>query len=305
MSTLQDIDPECSNDTGCEPVEQIIVPRSGDIGNFEVHRALPSRERRTVGPFIFWDQVGPGEFLTNQGVDVRPHPHIGLSTVTYLFSGTLDHKDSLGYAQRIVPGDVNIMTAGSGITHSERTGQDIRQKPSELFGIQSWLALPLKNEEDDADFKHIDQSQLPRIEETGFKARIIMGEYAGKTSPVVTHADTLYVDITLNEGQKIEIPNTTEERALYPLNGKIEVGGTPYDAMQLLILRPGDLVTVKALQDVRIMLMGGEALDGPRHIWWNFVSSRKDRIEQAKEDWQMGRFPDVADDEEFIPLPDH
>lgn len=294
MSILQD-----------DPTEQIIIPRAGDIGNFEVHRALPSKERQMVGPFIFWDQMGPGEFLTDQGVDVRPHPHIGLATVTYLFDGTLDHKDSLGYEQRIKPGDVNIMTAGKGIVHSERTGQDIRQEPSRLFGIQSWLALPQTHEEIDPAFEHTGKADLPLLEYHGVKARVIMGSMFGRTANVSSYSDTLYVDVELEPHAELEIPNTTEERALYALGGAIDVGGITHDPMQLLVLRPGDQVVVKALEaPVRLMILGGAAMDGERHIWWNFVSSRKERIEQAKEDWRKGHFEKVVDDPEFIPLPE-
>jgi len=285
--------------------EQIIIPRSGDIGNFEVFRALPSKERRMVGPFIFWDQMGPGEFLTNQGVDVRPHPHIGLSTVTYLFDGSLDHKDSLGYEQRILPGDVNIMTAGKGITHSERTGRDIRQNPSHLYGIQSWLALPQDQEECAPCFQHTGKKELPLLEYEGMSARVIMGSLFGRTADVQTYSDTLYVDVHLEPGVTLEVPTTTEERAIYALDGKVDIGGAVYDPMQLLVLRPGDHIIITALEHpVRLMLMGGAAMDGDRHIWWNFVSSSKERIDQAKEDWTQGRFDKVAGDDEFIPLPE-
>lgn len=303
MSTLQNIEVHCDDQDDKNPIETIIIPRTGDIGNFEVHRALPARERRMVGPFIFWDQMGPGEFLTGHGVDVRPHPHIGLSTVTYLFSGTLDHKDSLGYDQRISPGAVNLMTAGSGITHSERTGSDIRQNPSDLFGIQSWLALPKSMEETSPSFKHTDKTELPELEYDGFKARVIMGSLWGQTSSVKTYTDTLYLDVTLEAGGTFELPSETEERAIYPLTGKVEIGGIAHDPCQLLVFRPGDQVVVKALEPVRMMVLGGETMDGERHIWWNFVSSDKDRIEQAKQDWKNGRFQMVADDNEFIPLP--
>lgn len=303
MSTLQDIEPECLG-SDCDPVEDIIVPRVGDIGGFEVHRALPSRERQMVGPFIFWDQMGPGEFLTGKGVDVRPHPHIGLSTVTYLFSGSLDHKDSLGYDERILPGDVNVMTAGSGIVHSERTGSDIRDNPSELFGIQSWLALPKDHEEDKPTFVHTGKGELPELEYTGMKARVIMGTLWGKTAPVQTLTDTLYLDVVLEEGGTFELPDDTEERAIYALSGEVEIAGVKHAPNQMLVFRPGDRIVVKALSPVRMMVLGGEAMDGPRHIWWNFVSSSKDRIQQAKEDWKSGKFATVDGDEEFIPLPE-
>tara|TARA_A100001015_G_C15037594_1_gene737339 strand:- start:2017 stop:2934 length:918 start_codon:yes stop_codon:yes gene_type:complete len=304
MSTLQNIDPECEM-KDADSVETIILPRTGDIGNFEVHRALPSRDRQMVGPFIFWDQMGPGEFLTNQGVDVRPHPHIGLSTVTYLFSGSLDHKDSLGSDVRIKPGDVNLMTAGQGITHSERTGQDVRKEPSDMFGIQSWLALPEKYEEIAPDFAHTDKSSLPELEYDDVKARVIMGTLWGQTSPIKSFCDTLYLDVQLDPGGIFEVPDDTEERALYAMGGPIEVNGTRYEPMQMLVLRPHDKIVVTACdQPIRMMVLGGEAADGPRHIWWNFVSSSSERIQQAKDDWRAGRFDPVKDDEEFIPLPE-
>jgi redox-sensitive bicupin YhaK (pirin superfamily) len=286
-------------------IENIIIPRVSDIGNFEVMRALPSKDRQMVGPFIFWDQMGPGEFLTNQGIDVRPHPHIGLSTVTYLFSGTLDHKDSLGYDQRITPGDVNIMTAGSGIVHSERTGVDIRKKPSNLFGIQRWMALPVNNEEKDPAFDHIGKEKLPELQDKGCHVKVIMGDALGCKSPVQTLTHTLYLDVTLEQGSQFEIPNDFEERALYPLGGGIEINGVLYPPSQLYNLRAGDQIVVKATDNTRIMVLGGEAMDGPRHIWWNFVSSSKERIDQAKHDWKNGKFDMVKGDPEFIPLPDN
>lgn len=303
MSFFNAADPECEKLKSGNPVTMKVVPRTADIGNFEVHRALPSREVRMVGPFIFWDQMGPGEFVSGQGVDVRPHPHIGLSTVTYLFSGTLDHKDSLGSDQRITPGDVNVMTSGRGITHSERTGAEIRKNPSNLFGIQSWLALPKNQEERDPGFEHSGKAALPEMEYQGVKARVIMGELFGKTSPVKTFSDTLYLDIALEEGAMFEVPQQTEERGLYPLDGEIEIAGIVYAPMQLLVLKPGDPVVVKARKPTRLMVMGGAVMDGKRHIWWNFVSSSQERIEQAMRDWQEGKFAGVPGDEEFIPLP--
>lgn len=291
-----------------DSIEHIIIPRVGDIGNFEVHRALPSRERQMVGPFIFWDQMGPGEFLTNQGVDVRPHPHIGLSTVTYLFDGSLDHRDSLGFDQRILPGDVNVMTAGSGIVHSERTGADVQGAPSQLFGIQSWLALPEAHEEIAPDFVHTGKAALPTLEYDGVQARVIMGALWGQSSGVSSFSDTLYLDVELQAGAEFEVPIETEERALYAMGGRIEIGGITHDPMQLLVLRPNDQIVVKAdssnVAPVRMMVLGGAAMESERHIWWNFVSSRKERIEQAKEDWRAERFDKVVNDPEFIPLPD-
>lgn len=303
MSTLQELDPECIEENGV--IETIIIPRSVDIGGFEVHRALPSSLRRMVGPFIFWDQMGPGEFISGKGIDVRPHPHIGLSTVTYLFSGTLDHKDSLGSDMRIAPGDVNLMTAGSGIVHSERTGEDIRQNPSNLFGIQSWLALPKHLEECTPEFAHTEKSVLPEMEYQGVRARVIMGSLFGRSASVETFTDTLYLDVEMQDGGIFEIPRETEERAIYILQGRISLGGRDHDAGQLLVLRPGDEAIVKALGSVRMMVLGGAVADGPRHIWWNFVSSDKERIAQAKEDWRQKKFPTIsADQQDFIPLPD-
>lgn len=249
MSWMPGADPDI--DLNCpEMVEMVIIPRTGDIGNFEVRRALPFRKKRMVGPFIFWDQMGPGEFLTNKGVDVRPHPHIGLSTVTYLFDGTLDHKDSLGSDMRIVPGDVNLMTAGRGIVHSERTGKDIRHKPSRLFGIQSWLAQPKSQEEGEPTFSNTTKGALPEFSERGTSGRVIIGDFNGVVSPVPTQWETLYVDLQLEDGGQIEVSKNTEERAIYVLAGQIEIGGCRYDPQQMMVLRPGDNVTVKALGPV-------------------------------------------------------
>lgn len=304
MSYLPCAAPEANLDCP-ECVEMVIVPRTGDIGNFEVRRALPFKNKRMVGPFIFWDQMGPGEFLTGQGIDVRPHPHIGLSTVTYLFDGSMDHKDSLGNDMRIVPGDLNLMTAGSGIVHSERTGHDVRQNPSRLFGIQSWIAQPKHHENGAADFKHTPKSKLPVFDDNGIKGRVILGHFQGVSSPVETQWETLYVDLQLKSNSQIDIPKSTEERAVYVLNGRIEISQMTYDPQQMMVLRPGDDITLRALDDVRIMLLGGAAMDGPRYIFWNFVSSSEDRLQQAKDDWRNGKFDTVPGDEkEYIPLPE-
>lgn len=287
------------------PVEQLIIPRTADLGGFEVHRALPSRARRMVGPFIFWDQMGPGEFLNGQGLDVRPHPHIGLATVTYLFEGTLDHKDSLGSDQRIRPGDVNVMKAGKGITHSERTGQDIRknQPVHTLFGIQSWIALPKNLEESEPEFEHIGDAALPIIEDGGIKTRLIMGEAFGKKSPVKTFSDTFYAEAFMKEGDQLPVPDHHEERAIYALSGQLEIGGQIYQPNQILILKPKDKITVKAKTAVHLMLFGGATMDGERYIDWNFVHSDPERIQEAKKQWVQGEFKMVPGDEEYIPLP--
>lgn len=297
---------DANSDLRCpDGVEMVILPRASDIGGFEVRRALPFRSKRMVGPFIFWDQMGPGEFLSGRGIDVRPHPHIGLTTVTYLLNGSIDHRDSLGNDLRIHAGDVNLMTAGAGIVHSERTGQDIRRRPSNLFGVQSWLAQPQTHEGGDPEFARAPRQSLPTFDEPGISGRLILGEFLGVHSPVVTQWPALYVDVDMKPGAKLGIPATTEERAIYTLLGHVEIGGVRFPPEQMLVLRPGDDVTVVALDDVRVMILGGAVMDGPRYIYWNFVSSSKERLAQAKEDWRNRRFPIIPSDaSEFVPLPD-
>jgi len=296
MSWLPTAEPDA--DLNCPAaVEMVIIPRTSDIGGFEVRRALPFRDRRTVGPFIFWDQMGPGEFLTGHGLDVRPHPHIGLSTVTYLLDGTLDHKDSLGNAVRISAGDVNLMTAGAGIVHSERTGPDVRRSPSRIFGVQSWLAQPKSHEEGPPAFAHAPLDTLPSFDDAGASGRLILGEFHGLRSPVHTQWPTLYVDVRLRAGARLAIPATTEERAVYTLAGVVEIGGAAYGPQQMLVLAPGENVTVTARDDARLMILGGAVLDGPRYISWNFVSSSRERLAQAAADWNAGKFPAVPGDD--------
>lgn len=297
---------DADNDLKCpDGLEMVILPRASDIGGFEVRRALPFRSKRMVGPFIFWDQMGPGEFLSGKGIDVRPHPHIGLATVTYLLDGSIDHRDSLGNDLRINAGDVNLMTAGTGIVHSERTGKDIRERPSNLFGVQSWLAQPRDQEDGDPEFARALRQDLPTFDESGISGRLILGEFMGVRSPVVTQWQTLYADVCMNPGAKLGIPATTEERAIYTLLGHIEIGGVRFPPEQMLVLRPGDEVTVLAQDNVRLMILGGAVMDGPRYIYWNFVSSSRERLAQAKEDWKNRRFPIIPSDaNDFIPLPD-
>ena len=284
---------------------QTIEPVTHDLGGFKVHRTLPSRPRTMVGPFIFFDQMGPASFPAGEGIDVRPHPHINLSTVTYLFEGSLDHRDSLGTYARIEPGAVNLMTAGRGIVHSERSGADIRRSGSPMSGIQTWLALPEGKEEIDPAFEHVAKPDLPLIETPGAKARVVMGQLWGARSPVTCHAETIYADISLEPGGSIPIDAGADERALYVALGEASLDGVPLTPMTLFILRPGIAATLRSATGGRIMLCGGEAFATPRHVWWNFVSSSRDRINQAKEDWRAGRFPLVPDDaEEYIPLPD-
>lgn len=285
-------------------LELAIVPRTVDIGGFEVHRALPHKSRQMVGPFIFWDQMGPGEFAAGKGVDVRPHPHIGLSTLTYLFDGSMDHKDSLGSDIRIHPEDVNLMSAGKGIVHSERTGQDVRRSTSRLFGIQSWLAQPKNCEENLPEFKHFPRSEFPTFADKGISGSLIMGDFHGMRSPIQAQWETLYVVMQLEKDTALQIPGTVEERALFIVSGEVEVGGQTHGQRQLLVLRPGS-VTIKATADTQLILLGGAPMDGRRYIWWNLVSSSLDRLKQAADDWQQKKFPLIPDDDkEFIPLPD-
>jgi redox-sensitive bicupin YhaK (pirin superfamily) len=283
----------------------VIVPRSRDLGGgFTVKRVLPAIERRMVGPFVFFDQMGPTVLSQGAGLDVRPHPHIGLATVTYLFEGEILHRDSLGTVQRIRPGDVNWMTAGRGIAHSERTPPDLRPGGPRLHGIQLWVGLPKAHEEAEPAFAHHGAAELPVIEGEGKRVRLILGALYGARSPVAVFSDMFYADAALDAGTELELPAEHEERALFVAKGRAEIDGTAYEAGQLLVFAPGQPVRARALTDSHLLLLGGEPMDGPRHLWWNFVSSSKDRIEQAKRDWKEGRFVAVPGETEFIPLPD-
>jgi redox-sensitive bicupin YhaK (pirin superfamily) len=305
MSWLTADDPRPGDKLSCDAIEMIIVPRARDLGGFEVRRALPSARRQMVGPFIFFDQMGPAEFITGQGIDVRPHPHINLATVTYLFEGEIMHRDSLGTEQPIRPGAVNWMSAGRDIVHSERTTPELKSRGQKLFGIQSWVALPRAAEESAPDFAHHDAQALPFIEDRDKSVRLIVGSAFGKTSPVRTQSQMIYADIALEPGASVPIDAAHEERGLYLVSGNVEIAGDRFGAGQLLVLRPGDPISVKAATPARFLLLGGAPMDGPRYIWWNFVSSRKERIEQAKAEWKSGRFDTVPGDaEEFIPLPE-
>jgi len=257
-----------------------------------------------VGPFIFFDQMGPVQFIAGQGVDVRPHPHIGLATVTYLFDGRIMHRDSEGNALEIEPGAMNLMTAGRGIAHSERTPGRARQTGIAMFGIQSWIALPEAHEETDPSFQHFDAASLPVVADGGVWARVIAGTAFGRSSPVGMLSDWLYAEVVLDEGASAPLDADHEERAIYVVDGEVEIAGDRFEGPRLLIFRPGDRITVRATRRARLMFLGGAAMEGPRYIWWNFVSSRKERIEQAKEDWKTGRFRPVPGETEFIPLPE-
>lgn len=305
------LDPTIPIGDQVEAIETVIVPRARDLGGFEVRRALPSAARQMVGPFIFFDQIGPAEFLTGQGIDVRPHPHIGLGTVTYLLKGRLHHRDSLGTDQWIEPGAVNWMKAGWGITHSERTDGPVRQTGQTMFGLQTWLALPASQEDDPAAFVHTPAAQIPVLEGEGKTVRLILGHAWGEVAPMETPSEMFYADATLAPGAAIPLPDGQEDRGVYILDGEVTVSGQTFPTGQMLIFRPGDRISVRAgAAGARIMLLGGATMDGPRYIWWNFVASSRDRIAAAKEawragDWAHGRFRlPPEDDGEFIPAPE-
>ncbi len=305
MSFFPGSDPTPGDRLSCDAIDKVIVPRTTDLGDFEVRRALPSAQRRMVGPFVFLDEMGPVQFRSGSGVDVRPHPHIGLATVTYLFDGEITHRDSLGTLVAIRPGEVNWMTAGRGIVHSERTAAERRVNGDKLHGLQCWVALPEVKEEIEPSFFHRSAEDLPTVVDRGVSARVVAGSAFGARSPVVTASETIFVDVTMAAGSVIPLDADYEERAIYIVDGEIEIASETFAAPRLLVFRPGDRIAVHAKTDAHIAILGGAALEGPRHIWWNFVSSRKERIEQAKEDWKAARFDIVPGDEtEFIPLPD-
>ena len=305
MSWMPSADPVLGDKRSCDALELVVVPRVRDLGNgFAVRRAMPNEKRQMVGPFIFFDQMGPVQLLAGQGMDVRPHPHIGLATVTYLFDGRIVHRDSEGHALEITPGAINLMTAGRGIAHSERSPQRARLGHDRLFGIQSWIALPQTYEEIDPSFQHFDAGDLPVIEDDGIWARVIAGSAFGRESPVGMLSEWLYAEVVLEVGASAPLDPDHEERAIYLVEGEVDIAGETFEASRLLIFRPGDRITVRATRRARLMFLGGSALEGPRYIWWNFVSSRRERIEQAKEEWKSGRFPPVPGETEFIPLPE-
>ncbi len=291
-------------DASRDVIEHVIQPRTRDLGGFTVARVLPVAKRRSVGPFIFFDRMGPAEFPPGEGIDVRPHPHIGLATVTYLFDGEIMHRDDLGYAQAIRPGDVNWMTAGRGIVHSERTRDEIRDAHTTMFGIQTWIALPKDQEESEPGFFHHPAATLPEISRDGVEMRLIAGTAYGETSPVVTASPMFYLDVRMDDGASLAVTNEHEERAVYVVEGSVSVNGEPHDAGTMLVLAPDVDVSVNSDGQARAMLLGGAPIDGERHLWWNFVSSSKERIEQAKADWKEGRFGKIEGDDEFIPLPE-
>ncbi|MBN8996728.1 MAG: pirin family protein [Rhizobiales bacterium] len=303
MSTLPQ-DPDFGDATAADAIDMIIVPRLRDLGGFKVNRALPTVQRQMVGPFIFLDQFGPGEVLLTEQFDVRPHPHIGLATVTYLHAGEIVHRDSVGSEQKIVPGDINWMTAGKGIAHSERAPRDRRDQKAQFGGFQTWVALPKSHEETAPTFFHHGRDALPVITGEGATVRLAVGSLYGERSPVATFTEMFFADVTLEAGALIPLDGTHEERAAYLVSGEVEIAGDRYEAGRLIVFKPGAHLSLKALTPARLVLLGGEPMDGPRHIWWNFVSSSKERIEQAKNDWKTGRFDKVfGDEKDFIPLP--
>jgi redox-sensitive bicupin YhaK (pirin superfamily) len=291
-------------------IETVIVPRARDIGGFEVRRALPAPKRQMVGPFIFFDHVGPAEFITGKGIDVRPHPHIGLATVTYLYKGEFQHRDSLGTNQMIYPGEVNWMVAGHGVTHSERTSEETRRKPHSLLGVQTWVALPDAQEDRAAAFEHHTAQALPRISDAGTELTLILGRGWGSKAPASVYSDMFYADAVLQANAKFPLPDDHEDRAIYILEGSVTIAGDSFDTGQMVVFRPGDKMSVTAGQSgARLMVLGGETLSGPRYIWWNFVASSQEKIAAAKEawakgEWDQGRFKlPPGDESEFIPLP--
>ncbi|HKE15048.1 MAG TPA: pirin family protein [Kofleriaceae bacterium] len=289
---------------GTPGLARILEARPRDIGGFTVGRVLPAVGQRMVGPFIFFDHMGPATLSPGSGVDVRPHPHINLATVTYLFAGAIAHRDNLGSHQVIRPGDINWMTAGRGIAHSERTPPEERARGSDLHGIQLWVALPVAREEDEPSFRHHPAASLPELELGGARMRVLIGAAFGAASPVEIASPMFYVEVALPAGAALPLPAEYRERAAYVLEGALACGGERVEARRLALFAPGAAPEVRAEGNARVMLLGGEPLDGPRHIWWNFVSSRAERIEHARRDWQEGRFPLIPGDaEERIPLP--
>jgi redox-sensitive bicupin YhaK (pirin superfamily) len=287
-------------------VARVLEARPRDLGGFSVRRVLPAGGLQTVGPFIFFDHMGPAVFATGSGVDVRPHPHIGLATVTYLYDGEFMHRDSLGTAQLIRPGDVNWMVAGRGIAHSERTPAAARQAPGgvPIHGIQTWIALPRAHEETDPAFEHHPSHALPEIRSPGAVLRLIAGEAYGRRAPAAVFSPMFYADASLESGATVDLPRDCAERAVYVATGEVDTDGVRHGAGRMIVFPAGASAAIRAHGAARVMLLGGAPLDGPRHIWWNFVSSSRERIERAKRDWRDGRFAPVAGDEERVSLPE-
>jgi redox-sensitive bicupin YhaK (pirin superfamily) len=288
-----------------DSILQTLAPVTHDLGGFKVHRTLPHKQRTMVGPFIFFDQMGPAKLAAGQGIDVRPHPHINLATVTYLFAGSIMHRDSIGSRQKIEPGAVNLMTAGRGISHSERSPPDERADGAHLNGIQTWIALPRAKEEVEPAFEHTPAGDLPVMDVDGVEVRLIMGDGWGAASPVICHSPTIYSAIVMPPGAKLQIEHEADERAIYLLDGDLSVDGAALEVQHLVVLAPGHRPILKTSEGARLMLCGGAPMDGERHVWWNFVSSSRERINEAKRAWKAGEFALPPDDhDEFIPLPE-
>lgn len=300
MSFQEAAEPQCTEAKGS--VELIIEPQVKDLGEFTVRRVLPAREKQMIGSFIFFDHMGPAEFPPGQGIQVRPHPHIGIATVTYLFEGEIMHRDNLGFVQPIQCGAVNLMTTGSGMVHSERAGDDLNQT-SRLHGIQSWMALPVEEEEHDPEFKHYPADDIPQTDVNGVMVRVIIGEAYGHMSPVHAYSTTLYLECVMSYGSEIILPDQYEELGAYVVTGSMTIDDQSYPEGVMAVAASGKTMTLRANEDSRIMVVGGDNL-GKRRIYWNFVSSSKERIEQAKSDWREGKFAKVPGETEFIPLPD-
>ena len=293
--------------TGPSPtpaIERIIAGRKRDIGGFSVERLLPAMARRSVGPFVFFDHMGPAAFAPGQGIDVRPHPHINLATVTYLFDGEIVHRDSVGSEQPIRPGAINWMTAGRGIVHSERTGPELRRTGSKLHGLQLWVGLPKSGEETAPEFTHYPADSLPELEDEGVRVRVLAGSAYGVTSPVRTLSPLFYVEAVLPAGKELPVPTEHEQRAAYVVEGVLACRSKRVEASRMAVFAAGSNPVLRAESEVRLVMVGGAPLDGERHLWWNFVSSSRERIEQAKRDWKDGRFGQVPGETEFIPLPE-
>ena len=301
MSWQDCMEPDCQ-EMAAASIDLVIRGRSKDLGGLTVARVLPSARRRLVGPFIFFDHFGPAAYPAGQGIDVRPHPHIGLATVTYLFEGEIMHRDSLGFEQPIRPGAVNWMTAGRGIVHSERSGDEERARDTGLHGLQIWMALPEEHEETEPSFSHHPAETLPVIEKDGVRMTLIAGSAFGEVSPVAVFSPTLYLDIDMAPDSSAVVPDDHEERALYVVSGIVSVGNETFQSGEMVIFKPGGAVPFGAQSAARVVILGGAPIEGGRHMWWNFVSSSKERLEQAKADWREGRFAPVPGDDEFIPL---
>jgi len=287
-----------------QPIGAVLKPHTKDLGGFEVRRLLPAFPQKMIGPFIFFDHMGPAQFPVSKGVDVRPHPHIGLATVTYLFEGALMHRDSLGTVQRIEPGDVNWMTAGRGIVHSERTPHQDRAGGARLHGIQTWVALPLAAERTEPGFEHLPKSTLPTVSETGVDLHVIAGTAFGQRAPTPVFTDTLYVSVKFASGGRLSVPPEHEERAIYVVSGDVTVAGAQIAPYHVAVLPAAGAIEIRATSPARVMLFGGAKTDGDRHVWWNFVASSRELVEEAKQRWREQRFGAVPDETEFIPLPE-